>query len=125
MEVDELRRTIGLVMYWAEGTKKNGTGRYKGRKRRVLDRVEITNSDPTFISVFLNFLRESYSIDEKKLRARTPIHQTQIEKLMEIEEFWSSLTGIPIAQFNKPTIRKTMYKNPKRKPSEYGVIQLR
>ena len=47
----------GIMLYWAEGSK-------SGNKHTV----DLANSDPDMISVFLNFLRKIYKIDEKIIK---------------------------------------------------------
>ncbi len=55
-------RTIGAILYWCEGS-----------KREKDCRVEFVNSDPEMISLFMRYLR-SKRIEEARIRARMAIH---------------------------------------------------
>jgi hypothetical protein len=84
-------KLIGTALYWAEGYK-------KGK-----DQIEFTNSDPKIIVLMMRFFREILTIREEKFRLSLILHPGLDEK--EIKEFWSSLTGIPLSQFNKSYIK--------------------
>lgn len=97
----------GLALYAGEGNKTDGD-------------VTFANSDPRLILFFCAWLRHFFPVDESRLRLRLYLHDgLDIE---EANDFWSQLTGIPIAQFGKPyrasadtSIRKT--KHPRGCPS--------
>lgn len=106
-------KVIGTMLYWAEG--------YKGTQRIPAKVVDFANSDPCMIVLFLKFLRDSFSIDEKKLRVFIYCHANQdTEKLIS---FWSKLTKIPKGQFTKPYIRKDF--NEKANKMEHGLVHIR
>lgn len=75
------------IMFWCEGSKNSSSG------------VKFTNSDPMMIKAFLYLLKKSFIIDNKKLRALVHLHQYHDENKQI--KFWSDITGIPRAQFNK------------------------
>lgn len=107
---DKELAAIGAMLYWGEG--------YKGDKASGID---FANSDPEMISMFLKFLRNTYEIDEKRLRVFMYCYANQ--NLEEIKQFWVRLTKIPIDQFTKPYIRKDfrLYGRKMR----YGLIHIR
>jgi hypothetical protein len=84
-------KLVGTALYWAEGYK-------KGK-----DQIEFTNSDPKIIVLMMRFFREILKVREDKFRLSLILHPGLNEE--EIKEFWSSLTGIPISQFNKSYIK--------------------
>ncbi len=89
---EEKLKVAGLMLYWAEGFKKNN--------EHVVD---FANSDSKMIKLFCKFLRKIYQIEEEKLSAYIycyPSHN--IKKLIK---YWSNLTQIPSNQFTKPYIR--------------------
>lgn len=105
----DIKILLATMAYWCEGTKKTGHG------------VEITNSDPQLISMFLRFLRAGFQLDESRFRAVLHLHEyhdanTQID-------FWSSVTSLPRRQFLKP------YKKPRTgrtyREKYPGCIQIR
>jgi len=106
-------RIIGTMLYWAEG--------YKGTQRLPAKVVDFANSDPYMIVLFLKFLRDSFFIDEKKLRVFLYCHANQ--DIKSIISFWSKLTDIPKDQFTKPYIRKDF--NEKANKMENGLVHIR
>ncbi len=75
------------LLYWCEGGKN-----YK-------ESVRFVNSDPILINTFLNLLRKSFQIDEKRLHILMHLHKYHNENKQKT--FWSNLTKIPKKQFNK------------------------
>lgn len=87
----EQLKVAGHMLYWAEGAKTGNT-------------VDFSNANPKIIGLFCRFLREIYSVNERRLRVLLYCHSR-----MEIPEhiaFWSSVTQIPIDQFTKPYVRE-------------------
>ena len=91
----------GVALYAGEGTK----GGHE---------VAFTNSDPRLIETFLLFLRRHFEIDESRLRVHLYLHEGL--DLDAALSFWSTVTHIPRAQFQKPyrakpdpTIRKSKH----------------
>lgn len=79
------------ILYWCEGAKNPMGG------------VRFTNSDPNVIKTFLVLLRNSFLIDEQKLRIGLHLHEYHdIKKQID---FWSTITQIPTAKFIKPFLK--------------------
>lgn len=87
----------GLMLYWAEGD-----------KSEVIEPVKFTNSDPTMIKFMMRWFREICEVPEEKIRIALHIHE--LHKKIEIENYWSQITHIPINQFNKTQIKKSSLK---------------
>ena len=80
---------IGLLLWWAEGTK-------KGRN------VQFVNSSPDMNRIYVFFLR-SIGVVPEKLSARVKVmNQSQVNGS---QGYWSKLTGIPLENFTKPIVR--------------------
>lgn len=94
------RQIIGLALWWAEGTKIQKDKRWGNTWTY---RIEITNTDPEIIGLFLDFLRKDVKIKESKLKLQLQIHEEDDQKYLE--EFWSNITKIPKRRFNKTIIR--------------------
>jgi hypothetical protein len=77
----------GVALYAREGAKRDGA-------------VKFANSDPRMIGFYCAWLRRFFEIDEARLRVRLYLHQGL--DLSASVAFWSELTGIPPAQFQKP-----------------------
>lgn len=105
--------TIGVMLYWGEG--------YKGNDRLEAKGVDFANSDHKMISLFLEFLRSVYVIDEKKFRIYLYCYSDQ--NTNSLISFWSKITKIPKSQFTKPYIRNEY--NVKSNKMTYGLIHIR
>ena len=101
-------QTIGAVLYWCEGS-----------KREKDCRVEFVNSDPAMISGFMRYLRTK-EIDEARIRARMTIHIQDDES--ECKEYWKRVTSLDDSNFIS-----TVVKDPSatRKPLPYGTMAIR
>ena len=78
----------------------------EGRKRKT-GAMSFTNSDPHMIKIFLKLLRESFALDEKKLRVCVHLHD--YHNTSNQLKFWSSITEIPSTQFIKPYMKKSSH----------------
>ncbi len=84
----EINKLICGVLYLCEGAK------YPSTRCLVFG-----NSDPWIIRCFINLLRNSFNIDEEKLRCRIMYRYDQ--NLKELNKYWSNVTGIPLHNFYK------------------------
>lgn len=79
----------GLMLYWAEGTKKNSTA--------------VTNSDPRIIRFMTRWLKEFFDIKPEQLIVALHLHPGQNEN--KIKGYWSRVTKIPLSNFRKSFIK--------------------
>jgi len=101
-------KTAGLMLYWAEGAKKQP------------HKIDFANSNPLMIKLFIKFLRKIYRVNESRLRCLIfgyPSHNIQ-----ELTNYWSKLTHIPKSQFIKPYIRQDGGNT--RDKMKYGVLHV-
>ncbi len=93
----EIYKLLCSFLYWGEGEKNRNT-------------VVFANSDPIMIKCFLTLFRSSFKLDEKKFRALVHVHEYHNE--IEIKNYWSNITNIPLSQFSKcylkPHTKKTI-----------------
>ncbi len=108
-EQDRLR-TAGLMLYWAEGAKQGSF-------------VDLSNTDPKLILVFLRFLREICGVAESRLRVFLYVYEGQ--DIVEIRRYWSQLTRIPESQFMKPYVSRLRPERARRRILPYGVVHIR
>lgn len=78
-------REAGALLYWCEGS-----------KREKDCRVELVNSNPEIISVFMRYLR-SKGVDETRLRFRLAIHCDDDER--SCKDYWKDVTGAGDSSF--------------------------
>lgn len=102
-------KIAGIMLYWAEGTLKGST-------------VDLANSNPQIIKIFLKFLREICGVDEKRLRVY--LYGYDYQDVSMLKTYWNKITGIAIKQFTKPYIRKGTPNLCKRKML-YGMVHIR
>lgn len=96
------------LIYWCEGAK-NDTN------------LCFTNSDPNLVRTFLQLLRNSYELDEKKFRLVMHLHDYHQE--WEQKEFWSKVTRISPSLFSKSYLKPH---TGKRKRTGYqGCVSIR
>lgn len=96
----ELLRIVGNTLWWAEGSKSRRDTRWKNA---VSYPIEITNTNPEIIMLFLRYIKELIGVPEEKIRLQLQIHEG--DDRLELEQYWSCLTGIPLERFNKTIVR--------------------
>lgn len=98
----------GLMLYWAEGDK-------------TQERVGFTNSDPLMIKFMMRWFREICGVPEIKFRVALSV--MILHNKSESEKFWSEVTKVPLAQFNKVRVKPTTLMG-KRNPSYMGTCRI-
>ena len=104
----------GVAMYWSEGYK------YLGGEQ-----VGFTNSDPKMILFILQWFKEICGISEDRLTLQVKINKIHKNRIQEVENYWSKVTGIPLSQFNKTVLIKA--KSKKTYPNfndYYGTLRI-
>ena len=107
-----------IMLYWAEGSKKRH--RNKGQRRGAT--VDLANSDPDMIRLFLRFLREICRVDEKRLRIYLYCYANQ--DVNSLKKYWCKVTNVPMNQFIKPYVRED-FSLEKIGVMKYGLIHVR
>lgn len=87
----------GLALYWAEGSKKH---------RRVI----FVNSDPAMIRLFLRWVKVCFNIQRSQIVCRLQINQLYANNEIDLRRYWSLVTQIPLSQFTKTSLVKTLLK---------------
>ncbi len=99
----------GLMLYYGEGAKTGNT-------------VDLANSDPKALMVFINFLRTICQVEESKLRFYLYCFRDQdVPKLVS---FWASTLCVNKEAFTRPHIRNISSSSLSR-PMKYGVLHIR
>jgi len=104
----------GIAIYWSEGyTYKSG------------DSVGFTNSDPKMILLMLRWFKEICRVSNGRFSLSIRINQIHKNKVKIAEKYWSQLTSIPLSQFNKTILIKSISKKvyPSSKPY-YGTLRI-
>lgn len=93
------RQIAGIIIWWTEGTKAYREKRW----RSMIYPVDVTNTNPGIIRLFLDFLRKDIGINESRLKLQLQIHEGDDKNAMET--YWSEITKIPTTRFNKTIVR--------------------
>lgn len=103
----ETHRFLGAALYWAEGSKTKS--------------FTIANSDPVLIAFMIRWFKKMFGVSPSVLKAHLNIYSQQNE--LEVKQFWSEITGIPIGNFGKTFIKPTN-KGFKKNNLYYGTIKV-
>ena len=87
---------IGIALYWGEGHKERSKGSL----------VQLGNSDPYLIKIFLLWLKKNLNVQKKDITFRIFLHENSENDLSKIQRYWSKITGFPINTFNKVSWKK-------------------
>jgi hypothetical protein len=132
-QADRIRRTKKLL---EEGKKEierltkrdkfiAGVGLYLSDGLKGDTEVGFSNSNPAIVSFMMSWFREFCHIPERRFRGQIWIHDNLSES--KARRYWSKITGIPLAQFQKSDIAKNKPGSRKirKKLHKYGVFAIR
>ena len=105
----------GVMLYAGEGFKSSSVSN---------QRVEIVNSNPEILRIFINFLIKVCLVSKEKIRVRLMLYEDISPE--EAREFWSRELGIATNQFCKPFIKRSYRDVPYRhlRRSKYGTAHV-
>jgi transcriptional regulator with XRE-family HTH domain len=110
-DIDKETLTKALVIWLCEGTRYVPSG--------TRNRVEVVNSDPRIVYLFVTFLRK-LRVNEKKIKLRLKIPE---ENEDGAKRFWSRLLGMPHSSF-EISARPSGLKN-KTSKYQYGTLTVK
>jgi len=105
----------GIMLYAGEGYKcKTVSGQ----------QIELANSDPEILRLFISFLLNVCSVSKDKIIIRAMLYE-DID-LKEAQKYWSEELGVPENQFRKPFIKQSFRNIPYRhlRRSKYGTAHV-
>ncbi len=108
---NNIAKLVLITLYLGEGT--------KNPKHSTLT---FGNSNPRVIKLFLGLFRRCYKIDESKFRCTVQCRADQNVK--ELEQYWHSITKIPLGSFYKARIDPRTVGKKSRKPEYKGVCRI-
>jgi len=100
--------TTGINLYWGEGDSKLKNGK-----------VELVNTDPRIISLFVKFLRKIAKVPENKILVWLNLYPDLSEK--KCKSFWGNICKISPAQFRKTQFIKGKHPT---KRLEHGICSV-
>jgi hypothetical protein len=96
----------GVAAYWCEGA--------KNKPWRTASRVQFINSDAGLIQLFVRWL-DLVGVEPERIAYRVAIHRGYDES--EARAFWSSVVEVPMAEFQRTTLKK---RYPSSRPRRYA-----
>ena len=113
-EIDTLSelelKLIGVALYWAEGGKTN-----RGS-------VQLSNGDPRIIRLMMKFFKKICKVPKEKFRAHIHIHPHL--NIKKAENYWSSISGIPLNQFYKTYSKPNKASQNKKDSLPFGTFDI-
>lgn len=104
---------VGIALYWAEGFKKD-------------KQAGFANQDPKMIKLFIKWLKECFDYNDSDLTLRVTLNISHKHRTVEVNNYWSQVTGISKDEFKKPTFQKVKWKKIYENPDEYyGVLRIK
>ena len=98
--MENIATVVGVVLWWAEGTKSRRDKRWKNA---VTYPLEMTSTDPLAIKIFLEFVRKDLGVEESRLKLQIQVHKN--DDVGRLEKYWTKITKIPKSRFQKTIIR--------------------
>lgn len=89
---------LGLGLYWGEGNKRGN------------DELGLTNSDPAIVRTFIRWMRSIYDVRGEDFILRLSVNIRFRARVLDMQEEWSRITGIPLSQFTRPSLIRSTQK---------------
>jgi hypothetical protein len=86
---------IGVMLYWAEGS--------KDKPWRRSEQVKLINSDVDVIRTFEAWL-DLLGIEHERRNYRVHIHESA--DVAGAQQFWADVVGVPLADMRRPTLKR-------------------
>ena len=110
---------IGIVLYWAEGSKEKEYHPGSG--------VKFMNSDPLMIKLFLKWLKEICHVDSQEITLEIYLHDNNKHRIPEVKRFWEDVTEIRDSHAYKLYFKTDKIKTKRKNVGEsyYGILCVR
>ena len=111
---------MGVCLYWAEGTKE--------KEYRPGSQVAFSNMDLKMIVLFLKWLDKVCKIQKNMIGFEITLHESHRERLNEVRQFWSKVTGFPSNNFSQVYFKRSKIKKTNRKnigEKYQGVLKIK
>ena len=110
---------IGVILYWAEGTKE--------KEYHPGSQFQFSNMDPKMIYVIIVWLLKVCKIERNMLIFNIFLHQSHKDRLNEVREYWSEVTGFSKENFNTIYWKKNEMTTNRKNIGEkyYGLLKIK
>lgn len=110
---------MGVMLYWAEGTKEKewrpGTG------------IQFSNSDPFMIKIFIEWLRKVFDASNDDIGFEIYIHENEKGRTDNVSEFWARKLNLPTSKFSRIYFKKNKIKTNRKNTGTlyFGLIKVK
>lgn len=101
---------IAAALYWGEGSKQSA--RYPSTA------LQICNSDPSLLKVFINWLQQE-GVSESRLHFELYVHESRLEEVEVFKEWWALALDLPVLHTASVIVKKG---NPATKRATVGDL---
>ena len=111
---------IGIVLYWAEGTKE--------KDFRPGASLTFNNSDPRMIKIYITWLLKSCEVPQERIGCEIYIHQNSKNSVDDAKKHWAKVTGFPVEKFEKVYFKTNKIKTTNRRNTGtlyYGLLRVK
>lgn len=108
---------IGIVLYWAEGSKQ--------KENNVSQGVIFSNSDPEMIIIFIKWLKEFCKINDKEIVFSLYIHEAIKNHTEEVKNRWKKVLALANNKKINVCFKKNIIKRKLNIKNYYGVLRIR
>jgi len=108
-ERDEKLFLSCLMLYWAEGSRRNNHV------------IQIANLDHRMLSIFIKFLKQICYVKEEKIRLTIQLYKEFDKKI--VKNYWSKQLGVP-KRFIAVNIHSDIRSKPTKQWSKYGIARI-
>ena len=109
---------ICVALYWAEGSKE--------KEHNPGQNVQLGNSDPRMIKIFLKWLREVVKTNKEDIKYDIYIHENSKNRIEDVIKFWSSTTNASVDDFKYVYFKKNKIKTKRKNVGDnyWGVLRV-
>lgn len=110
---------IGIILYWAEGSKEKST--------KPGSQIAFSNMDPKMIQIFLLWLFKVCKIKKNMLIFNIFLHETHRHKVGKVKRYWSRVAGFPTSNFSTIYWKRNKLKTNRKNIGEqyHGLLKIK
>jgi|SRR3989338_1467113 len=110
---------MGIMLYWAEGSKEKTYG--------SAINVIFSNSDPEMLKLFLLWLKRSCNIPNGQLKFEIYIHEMHRNRIILIQKYWAKALRVPLRALQAVYFKKNKSISQRHNRGEhyYGQVRIR
>jgi hypothetical protein len=110
---------IGVVLYWAEGSKE--------KEYKPGSTFAFSNMDPKVIAIVIAWLLKVCKIDRNMLIFNIFLHKTHEHRVEEVRKYWARVAHYPVSKFSTIYWKRDKIKTHRKNTGEkyYGVLKIK